>query len=164
MSILPTWPIAAACLATGALLGAGADHLWMNGKVNRLTETLTAERAAHAEELRKREVQRGVDERAARSAEHQMAEAIGIVEQEKINEIDRIRRAAADSIARLQNRPDRQPASTGGTGPQTPACQGATGAELSRPDAIFLDGEATRADEHRAALSACYAAYDSIGR
>jgi hypothetical protein len=40
-------------------------------------------------------------------------------------------------------------------------CSGSTGAELSRPDAIFLGGEAARADELRTALSACYAAYDS---
>lgn len=162
MSILPTWPIAAACLVAGALLGAGADHLYMGGKVERITATLVQERKDHAEQLRVREVQRATDERTARNNERQLVEVNQMIEQDKTNEIARIRDDAAATIARLQNRPDRQPARPGGAAPQAPACQGATGAELSRSDAIFLDGEATRADEQRAALSACYRAYDSV--
>lgn len=161
MSLIPTWPIAAACLAGGVLLGAGSDHLWMASRVSGLTATLTKERADNKEVLRVREVQRAADERTARANERQLVEAAGLIEQEKTNEIARIRTDSAAAIARLQNRPDRQPARPGGAAPQAPACQGATGAELSRSDAVFLDGEATRADEQRAALSACYRAYDA---
>lgn len=46
--------------------------------------------------------------------------------------------------------------------PATPECKGATGYQLSRPDAEFLTREAARADEFRAALQACYAETDSI--
>lgn len=154
MALIPTWPIAVGTLVIGLAVGAFADHKIMRGRIDKLI-------AQHTEQLRVREVQRATDERTARNNERQLVEAAGLIEQEKTNEIDRIRRAAADSIARLQNRPDRQPARTGGAAPQASACQGATGAELSRSDAVFLDGEATRADELRAALSSCYKAYDS---
>lgn len=40
------------------------------------------------------------------------------------------------------------------------ACAGATGAELSRPDAGFLSEQAARADRLRAALAQCYDQYD----
>lgn len=42
------------------------------------------------------------------------------------------------------------------------ACAGADGRELSRPDAEFLARLAARADEQRAALSACYAVLDGL--
>lgn len=57
-------------------------------------------------------------------------------------------------IDELRNRPERA------VNPTT--CTGATGAELSRPDAGFLAGEAARADRQRNALEACYAQYDSL--
>lgn len=44
-----------------------------------------------------------------------------------------------------------------------PACEGATGAELSRPDSEFLIREAARADAIRAGLAACYALIDGGG-
>lgn len=48
--------------------------------------------------------------------------------------------------------------------PEVPrtSCEGATGAELSKPDAEFLAREAARADEIRAGLSACYNFIDQI--
>ena len=52
----------------------------------------------------------------------------------------------------VRNRPDRVPGTT--DAPRT-ACAGATGAELSGPDAVFLVGLAARADELRAELGAC---------
>lgn len=162
MSILPTWPIAAGALAVGICLGAGADHLYMSGKVSARDKTIAQMKAATAEELRVREVKRAADERNARSIEQQMAERIGLAEQEKADEIARIRADSARTIAGLQSRPDRKPAPTSGSAPATPACTGATGAELSRTDAVFLDGESTRADEHRAALATCYKWADAV--
>jgi hypothetical protein len=121
-------------------------------------------KADHAEQLRQREVQRGIDERAARQREQVLTARAGQIEQEKTNEIDRIRTAYSVQLAGLQNRPDRKPANPGRVPGTSTSCSGSTGAELSRPDAVFLGGEAARADELRAALSACYAAYDSVGR
>jgi hypothetical protein len=43
-------------------------------------------------------------------------------------------------------------------------CTGGTGAELSRPDAGFLAGEAARADDIRAGLVACYEVIDAVRR
>ena len=58
------------------------------------------------------------------------------------------------TIDELRNRPERSVNSG--------ACTGASGAELSRPDAGFLAGEAARAERQRNALEACYAQYDSL--
>jgi hypothetical protein len=87
--------------------------------------------------------------------------------QEKANAA--IRKQAADQaainarlradLAGLRNRPER-PADLSTNA--RPACSGATGAELSRSDAGFLVGEAARADEVRAGLSACYQVIDGI--
>lgn len=57
-------------------------------------------------------------------------------------------------IVSLSARPDRV------SDTPRPDCAGATGAELSRRDGEFLAREATRANECRAALTACYADYD----
>jgi hypothetical protein len=78
-------------------------------------------------------------------------------------------RIAADHdrlIAGLRDRPDRPSdgslpeAATAGAGPVT----GCTGAQLYRPDGEFLAGEARRADELRAALGVCAAAYNALTR
>lgn len=59
----------------------------------------------------------------------------------------------------LRDRPERP-----GNLPDHPRtdCAGATGAELSGPDARFLASEAARADELRAGLGACYAYVDAV--
>ena len=155
MSILPTWPIAAGFLVIGLAVGAYADHTVMQGRIEKIN-------AAHTEELRKREVKRADDERTARNNERQMTEAVGLAEQDKQNEIARIRNSYSAQLASLQQRADRKPASPSGVPQATAACEGATGAELSRPDAGFLVSEAARADELRAGLAACYQAYDSV--
>ena len=67
-------------------------------------------------------------------------------------------RLRADLIG-LRNRPERASATDQTT---RSSCTGATGAELSRSDAEFLVGEAARADEVRAGLSACYQVIDGI--
>lgn len=67
-------------------------------------------------------------------------------------------RLRADLVS-LRNRPERASATDQ---PARSSCTGATGAELSRSDAEFLVGEAARADEVRAGLSACYQVIDGI--
>lgn len=66
---------------------------------------------------------------------------------------DRLR-IALDS---LRDRPDRPL-------PEAPRadCKGATGAELSRRDAEFLEGQAARADRIRAGYELCLKAYDTV--
>lgn len=157
MKLIPTWPIAAICLAVGVAGGAVSTRLVYVAKIDKLT-------AAHTETLRQREAQRVRDEVAARNEERRLVLRANEIEQVKNDEIATVRGALATANARVQNRPDRQPTPASGVPSATAACQGTTGAELSRPDAEFLNGEAARADELRAALSACYGAYDSIGR
>lgn len=156
MRLLPSWPLEALTLAIGLGIGAYVDHAIMQSRIDKLT-------VAHAEELRVREVQRSKDEVAAREKERLSAVRVGQIEQDKTNEIARIRVSYSADIARLQNRADRKPATAGGVPAPVPACAGSTGAELSRPDAVFLSGIAARADELRAGLSACYQAYDTVG-
>lgn len=62
----------------------------------------------------------------------------------------RINDRLADALQRLRNRPaDRVPAAA------TLACAGATGAQLSGPDAGFLERLAARGDQLRADLATC---------
>jgi len=67
-----------------------------------------------------------------------------------------VNRKLSDALERLRKRPERRPE------PARAACEGGTGAELSGPDAGFLEREAARADELRAAVSACYAWIDQV--
>lgn len=155
MSILPTWPIAAGALAIGLAMGAYVDHKVMSARIEKME-------AASAEQERVRQVQRAADERAAREKEQQWAARAGQIEQEKLDEINRIRSDSAAAIARLSNRPTRVPASTGGVPQAAPACTGATGAQLYREDATVALRIAGDADEHRAALAACYKWADEV--
>jgi hypothetical protein len=60
------------------------------------------------------------------------------------------------ALTELRQRPERASMSEA----TRVGCEGGTGAELSRPDAEFLDREAARADTIRAALAACYQVID----
>jgi hypothetical protein len=62
----------------------------------------------------------------------------------------------ADALERLRRRPDRVPAAAAA------ACEGGTGAQLSGPDAGFLEREAARADLLRSALRECYGWADAV--
>lgn len=111
-----------------------------------------------------REVKRAEDERKARDREQAQNALISQAEQRRIDETAEIRTRYDATIAGLQQRANRKPASTGAVSSSAPNCQGSTGADLSRQDAVFLAGEAARADELRTALGACYKAYDSISQ
>lgn len=155
LNLIPKWPFVAGALVLGLGAGAYADHKVMQGRIDKMV-------IAHAETLRVREVQRVKDEVAAREEERRLVLRAGEIEQRKTDEIATIRSAHADDLSRLQQRANRKPTPASGLPSASPACQGSTGAELSREDAAFLVGEAARADEHRAALNACYQAYDSM--
>lgn len=76
--------------------------------------------------------------------------------QEHAAQVGRINARLADALERLRQRPDRMPE------PAREACKGGSGAELSGPDAGFLERYAARADELRASLKACYAWIDTV--
>lgn len=67
-----------------------------------------------------------------------------------------VNRKLSDALERLRKRPERR------SDPARAACEGGTGAELSGPDAGFLEREAARADELRASLIACYQWIDQV--
>lgn len=157
MSILPTWPIAAGALVIGLAGGAFIDHKIMQGRIDKIT-------IAHTEELRVREVDRANDERAARTREQLLASQIGLIEQEKQDAITTASTSANALIERLRKQAASKPANPSGMPQAAPACETAAGPVVSEPVGVNLVALAERADQHRAALSACYQAYDSIGR
>jgi hypothetical protein len=61
------------------------------------------------------------------------------------------------ALRELHNRSERMPTAS------TTACQGVSGAELSRPDAEFLTRLSARADSLRAALIECQSWVESVG-
>lgn len=164
MSIVPTWPIAAAALAVGVALGAGADRLWMAPQVSKAEKRYADLDAQVREQARLREVQRGVDERKAREKEQQMAAEVGRVEQEKLDEIARTKSAADALIARLRQQQAfaSKPTGTGGVPSAGAACPAAAGGGFSAGSGEGVVRLAERANQLRAGLAACYAAYDSV--
>lgn len=155
MSIVPTWPIAAGALVLGMAGGFWIEHTRLGAKIDQMV-------ADSAEAERQRQLVRADDEREAREKEQRLAQRAGQIEQEKQDAISKIRSDSAAAIARLQQRPDRKPAGASGVPAPAPACAGSTGAELSSRDSVFLAGLAARADEHRAALQACYRWADEV--
>lgn len=77
-----------------------------------------------------------------------------VYEQHRANEIEvgNVSAALDAATARLRDRPARR---ADVPGVAASACQGATGAELSGPDGLFLSGEAARANRLRADLAEC---------
>jgi len=92
----------------------------------------------------------------AQTQREQQDAAIAKQNQDHADQVRSVNRRLADALERLRNRPERA------SEPARAACEGGSGAELSRPDAGFLEREAARADELRAALSACYAWIDTV--
>lgn len=92
----------------------------------------------------------------AREREASLQEQIEVNDEQHKAELGRVAAARDAALRRLRDRPERLPAAS------TPACNGATGAQLSRPDAEFLTGEAARADQLRADLDACYGWVEAV--
>lgn len=155
MSILPTWPIAAGALVIGLAAGAFIDHRIMQGRIDKIT-------IAHAEELRVREVKRADDERAARTREQLLASQIGLIEQDKQNAINQASTTANALIERLRKQAAIKPSNPSGMPQAAPACETTAGSVVSESTGVNLVALAERADQQRAALGACYQAYDSL--
>ena len=92
----------------------------------------------------------------AQQIQEQHNAEVAKINQDHADKVRSVNLRLADALERLRNRPERMPESARG------ACEGGTGAELSGPDAAFLEREAARADELRAAVSACYAWIDEV--
>lgn len=99
-------------------------------------------------------------EDSARNREHQLQEKANAAIRKQTAALEANNARLQSQLIGLRNRADR-PASLSNI--PRPACQGATGAELSRPDSEFLIREAARADAIRAGLAACYELIDGGG-
>jgi hypothetical protein len=91
----------------------------------------------------------------AREKEHQIQDATDQIRKDKDAQINSINNQLANALVELRSRPSRtsQISSNG---------QNGTGSTLFAEDAEFLIREATRADQIRTALGACYKQYDEI--
>lgn len=96
--------------------------------------------------------------RAASVKEGQLRDDFKKIDEARNENFARIDAALQRVLDGVRKRPERLPDAA------RPACQGATGAELSAADAEFLAREAARADRAAAERDACYAAYESAQR
>jgi hypothetical protein len=96
-------------------------------------------------------------EAATRAKEAEQQTATDQIRKDKDAQINAINNQLADALVQLRNRPSRttQTSSNGQSG---------TGSTLFAEDAEFLIREATRADQIRVALQACYAQYDEVSK
>lgn len=137
------WVILGLALTALGLLGGG--YAWGDSSRNTwwLAKTETDKRLA-------------VEEALTTERENH-AKANTIIRQQAAEQVAINQRLRLDLIG-LRNRAERAPRLPTSAGF---SCQGATGAELSRPDGEFLSWEAARADDIRAGLAACYAILDA---
>ena len=149
--------LAVLVIATGTSLAGTAWYAYSKGRQSGMQEVQTlwiAERAAireaQAEEMMK-----------ASQREEALKALLARQRKEHRNEVDRIVREYSALADSLRDRPERPAESAGGV-PENPdagtgPAAGCTGAQLYRPDSVFLAGEAARADQLRVALAACIA-------
>jgi len=101
----------------------------------------------------------------ARAREQALQFAADKIRQEKTREIRHLSAARDAALRELRNRDERPAVGSDAAAAADPAGAGpaasCTGAQLFRQDAAFLVWEAARADEVRAHLSECRAAYKS---
>ena len=95
----------------------------------------------------------------ARAEEQEKQEAVNATLRTQADEKDRINEQLVRDISRLRKRASRRHLS----GNTQADCKGASGSELSAPDAEFLARESARADRLRTALKACYEYADTVG-
>lgn len=131
-----------------ALMGAGAvSGIWWHGN-------------SHGKRAAENAYQEAVEQarKEATTIERQRQEGVNRALQDQYDEVSSINASLAADLDRLRQRPDRPSV------PRDPGteCQGATGAELSGPDAAFLARLSARADELRAALKSCYIYADTL--
>ena len=91
----------------------------------------------------------------AREKEHQIQDATDQIRKDKDAQINSINNQLANALVELRSRPSR-------TSQISSNEQNGTGSTLFAEDAEFLIREATRADQIRTALDACYKQYDEV--
>jgi hypothetical protein len=96
--------------------------------------------------------------------EQKLLQEVKNTERKKNEEISRVTRRYDDIIAGLRNRPDNRQTGENYTNSaaETPTETGATGLQLSRPDAEFLARFARDTAELQAELKACIRDYESV--
>jgi hypothetical protein len=113
--------------------------------------------AATQEANRKSEEKLAAATKRATTAESTMKAKIKEANDERDKKIAIVNRKLATALDELRTRPARRAdADSEGAG-TTGQCAGASGAELSKPDAGFLEREAARADRYVIELNACNA-------
>jgi hypothetical protein len=98
--------------------------------------------------------QQSAQEKVIRDKEHQYQADADKIRKEKDDQINAINSQLVDAISQLRSRPSRSTEASNGK-----SCNGAS---LYAEDAEFLIREASRADQIRVALQACYKQYDAI--
>ena len=151
------WLILGFVLAVAAAGGAGLYQGHELG-VAEVQQKWDKERAAQLAE-------HAAAQAAAREKEQELQASADLLRKDKDREIRDLNARTAALTNSLRDRPSRPTTetsalpSTASAGCAPTSC---TGAGLSREDAQFLAGEATRADELRAALKQCHAQYDTL--
>jgi len=98
--------------------------------------------------------QQSSQEKVIRAKEHQYQADADKIRTEKDAQIKAINDQLVDAISQLRKRPSRSEQASNG--------QSCNGASLYAEDAEFLIREASRADQIRVALQACYQQYEAI--
>ena len=98
--------------------------------------------------------QQSSQEKVIREKEHIYQAETDKIRTEKDAQINAINSQLVDAISELRKRPSRAEQAANG--------QSCTGRSLSAEDAEFLIREASRADQIRIGLDACYKQYDAI--
>jgi hypothetical protein len=154
--------IAAALIAIPTLLAGSAWYGYSKGRQSGILEVQTlwdseklVIQAAQAEEMMK-----------ARQREEALRQLTTKIRQEKQREAIKLAADYAAVIDSLQNRADRPSGGSLSEGADTGTglATGCTGAQLYKPDAGFLAGEANTADKLRLALKACIAHTTEVER
>jgi hypothetical protein len=147
------WLILGAVLAIGAAAGAsffaGAEsgRAEVQQKWDNQMRQLAEERAKEIE--------------LTREKEQNMQESAETIRKEKDREIQQINARATALANSLRDRPER-PSDKGAVSGTTPACSGASGAELARRDGEFLAGYSADAAKLAKALELCTAQYETV--
>ena len=131
-------------------------------RVHQKTTELAQLRATNIEVSLAREQEYTSNLLRARKSEQELADQA--VKTRKIHDdkIKTVNARLAAALVSLRNRPEQRLASDGPAATDSSTAAGATGSQLSGPDARFLIGEASRADRLRSALEQCYADYESV--
>jgi hypothetical protein len=98
--------------------------------------------------------EQAAQEKVIRNKEHQYQAAADKIRKAKDAQINAINSQLADALVSLRSRPSRTAETVNG--------QNCNGTGLYAEDAEFLVREASRADQIRVALQACYQQYDSL--